>query len=180
MLIGVNPAETVWRSWSEIQKERIRLDRQNTTTRRETMQKRLEGVKVEEEAITAALRPFDELLASLDAEEASLVADTQEPAFQIGHLPWAVRGRVAGLYTTGKTEDVNQAVALLVRHGCRGHRQFTDGSGVPVPLSFESSKGHFPVLAQETFEVYAASGVAEPLASVILDYNSLGKSAQKN
>ena len=180
MLIGVNPAETVWKSWSEIQRERIRIERAVLVQRRAQMAERLAAAKIEGNAAAAALQPLDAMLTKLDAEAAALQPIEGEPEFQIGHISWKARGRVQALYAANKIEDAGAAMELLVRHGCRGHRGLKTGAGSDVAFSFESSKGNFPVLDEATFEAYAASGVVEALASVILDYNTLGKDREKN
>lgn len=181
MLTGVNPRETVWRTWSEILKGRIRQDRQTFTARKAKTLERLTALKMDEATVHASAEQFDALLATLDADEASAVAEPNEPEFEIGHIPWSIRNRVAALYAANKIEDTALGASLLVRYGCRAHRNFLDASGRGIPYKGENpSKTHFPMMDEETFEVYAASGLVESLAAIILDYNSLSSDRRKN
>ena len=180
MLIGVNPAETVWKPWADIQAERIRLDTETVTRRREEQIGRLQTLKVDATVVTAAQKQFDDALAHLGEELASLDRSPGQPEFQIGHLSWAIRAQVRDLYAKGTVTDAAEAMRLLVRHGCKGHRNLRDGGGNDLPFGFAAQAGAFSQLSEETFEVYAASGVVEALASVILQYNTLTAEKRKN
>jgi len=180
MLIGVDPAEVAWKPWSEIQAERIRLDTEVLTTKRKETEDRFRTIGAEQRIVEAALKPFDDALARLAQEAESLDKAPGQPEFGVGHLAWMVRAKVRDLYASGKVEGAAEAMKLLVKRGSRGHRNFRDGSGNEVPFKFEASAGAFTVLDEPAFELYTTSGVVEALASVILDYNSLGPDRRKN
>lgn len=180
MLIGVNPAETVWKAWHEVQAERIRLDTELTIRRRDELRGRVEALKTDEKVLAAALKPFEDALAKLAEEASGLDQSPGQPEFQIGHLSWAVRAQVRDLYAKSTVTDSAEAMRLLVLHGCKGHRGLKDAEGKEISTSFAAQAGAFSRLSDETFEIYAASGTVEALASVILNYNALGPERRKN
>jgi hypothetical protein len=191
MLVATDPTSTVWRTWPDIVRERIRLDRELLAEKRTALVARLDAAQVSPESRAAALADADAISVRLDDEDADVcrgeacLAPTDVPSFELGHISWLVRSKVRALAARGTVEDHLAGVELLVRHGVRAHKDFRDAAGREIPCQHEARGDSrlvppFPVLSSGTFEVYAASGIAEALARIVVALNNLGEAHRKN
>ncbi len=165
----LRPGEKIWLTWSEIQGMMVRIRGDFIQGTRERIFTSATSLGVSQEAATHSCRHLDQLLQRIrggefEPEQGSSIG---EPAFCLRGLPRPILDRIRKLQATHREEDLDKSCELLVRYGCRAHRNFLDRDGASLPFRFAASDGAYTVMSEETFEMYAVSNIAGTLAAAI-------------
>jgi hypothetical protein len=147
---------------------RVQMEARVVQGLRERHLARARRLGLSEELANHSCRHFDHLLGRMEAGEFDPHRPPEEePRFCLRGLPRPLLVRIQRIQGTGRAADFDRGIELLVKFGCRGHRNFVDRQGMALPFRFAPADGTYTRMSHETFELYEGNNLVGTLAVAI-------------